>query len=81
MWFALQEVTSRTLALWRAALETIGLAHVRTSLDRAEPARVPAPQRRTGVARPSTGPLRARQDFAKNAGPIHGARDGKEGGL
>ena len=29
---ALQEVTSRTLPLWRAALETIGISHVRASL-------------------------------------------------
>ena len=36
---ALQEVTSRTLPLWRAALETIGISHVRASLDRADPAR------------------------------------------
>jgi exonuclease III len=33
---ALQEVTYRTLPLWKAALETIGLAHVRTSLERAD---------------------------------------------
>jgi exonuclease III len=46
---ALQEVTERTLRSWRAALETIGMADVRTSLDRADPARVPAPRRRTGV--------------------------------
>src|SRR5215211_2781646 len=46
---ALQEVTDRTLPLWRAALATIGLAHVRMSLDRVDPARVPADRRRTGV--------------------------------
>jgi exodeoxyribonuclease III len=46
---ALQEVTYRTLPLWRVALETIGLAHVRTSLDRANPARVPVARRHTGV--------------------------------
>ena len=46
---ALQEVTARTLPLWRAALETTGLAGVRTSLDHADQARDPAAQRRTGV--------------------------------
>ena len=46
---ALQEVTDRTVPLWRAALETIGLAHARASLDGADPARVPAARRRTGV--------------------------------
>jgi exonuclease III len=46
---ALQEVTDRTVPLWRAALETIGLPHARTSLDGADPGRVPAARRRTGV--------------------------------
>jgi exonuclease III len=46
---ALQEVTHRTLPLWRAALETIGLAGVRTSLDHADQARAPAARRGTGV--------------------------------
>ena len=46
---ALQEVTTRTLPLWRAALETIGISHVRASLDRADPAREPAARRSTGV--------------------------------
>jgi exodeoxyribonuclease-3 len=46
---ALQEITSRTLPLWRAALKTIGLQHVRASLDRADPAREPATRRVTGV--------------------------------
>jgi exodeoxyribonuclease III len=54
---ALQEVTSRTLPLWRAALETIGIAHVRASLDRADPARVPAARRSTGVLLGSRTPL------------------------
>jgi exonuclease III len=54
---ALQEVTSRTLPLWRAALETIGIAHVRASLDRADPARVPAGRRSTGVLLGSRTPL------------------------
>jgi exonuclease III len=46
---ALQEVTDRTLPLWKAALKTIGLPHVRASLDRADPSREPADRRRTGV--------------------------------
>jgi exonuclease III len=46
---ALQEVTARTLPLWRAACETIGLPHVRCSLDTADPRREPASRRRTGV--------------------------------
>ena len=46
---ALQEVTDRTVPLWRAALETIGLPHARASLDGADPGRVPAARRRTGV--------------------------------
>jgi exonuclease III len=54
---ALQEVTSRTLPLWGAALETIGIAHVRASLDRADPARVPAARRSTGVLLGSRTPL------------------------
>jgi len=54
---ALQEVTSRTLPLWRAALVTIGIAHVRASLDRADPARVPAARRSTGVLLGSHTPL------------------------
>ena len=54
---ALQEVTHRTLPLWRAALEMIGLAHVRASLDGADPAREPAARRRTGVLLSSRAPL------------------------
>jgi exodeoxyribonuclease III len=54
---ALQEVTSRTLPLWRAALETIGISHVRASLDRADPARKPAARRSTGVLLGSRTPL------------------------
>ena len=46
---ALQEVTDRTLPLWRVVLERIGLPHVRASLDYAEPCRAPAQRRRTGV--------------------------------
>ena len=45
----LQEVTDRTLPLWRAVLARIGLPHVRSSLDTADPARAPASRRRTGV--------------------------------
>jgi exonuclease III len=46
---ALQEVTDRTLPLWKAALRTIGLPHIRSSLDGADPSREPADRRRTGV--------------------------------
>jgi exonuclease III len=46
---ALQEVTKVTLPPWRAALERIGLAHVRASLDGADPSRAPPSRRRTGV--------------------------------
>jgi exodeoxyribonuclease-3 len=53
----LQEVTDRTLSLWRAALYRIGIAHVRASLDRADPARVPGARRRTGVLLGSRKPM------------------------
>ena len=56
---ALQEVTSATLPLWRAACETIGLPYVRASLDTADPARAPATRRRTGVLLASRAPLEA----------------------
>jgi exonuclease III len=46
---ALQEVTERTLMPWRAALEQIGLAHIRISLEDADRSRAPAERRRTGV--------------------------------
>jgi exonuclease III len=46
---ALQEVTAGNLELWRAALRTIGLAHVECSLDDADPRREPARRRTTGV--------------------------------
>ncbi|MFL5847391.1 MAG: endonuclease/exonuclease/phosphatase family protein [Solirubrobacteraceae bacterium] len=46
---ALQEITERTLPLWRVVLERIGLPYVRASLDHAEPSRAPAQRRRTGV--------------------------------
>jgi exonuclease III len=54
---ALQEITDRTLPLWRAALTRIGLPHVRASLDVADPARAPAARRRTGVLLSARGPL------------------------
>ena len=46
---ALQEVTARTLPLWRAACAMLGLQHVRASLDDSDPRREPAGRRRTGV--------------------------------
>jgi exonuclease III len=55
---ALQEITAATLALWRVALERIGLPHIRASLDSADPARAPASRRRTGVLLASSTPLR-----------------------
>lgn len=55
---ALQEVTARTLPLWRAALATIGLPHVLASLDTADPRRAPASRRVTGVLIASRRPLR-----------------------
>jgi exonuclease III len=54
---ALQEITGRTLPMWRAALATIGLAHVRASLDDVDPRRQPASRRRTGVLLSSRAPL------------------------
>jgi exodeoxyribonuclease III len=45
---ALQEITSRTLPLWQAALEMIAMPHVRASLDRGN-SRAAANRRRTGV--------------------------------
>ena len=54
---ALQEVTSRTLPLWKAALATVGLPHIRASLDEADPTRQPAARRRTGVLLGSRAPL------------------------
>ena len=46
---ALQEVTRQTLALWRHAFALMGLGHVKSSLDRADPAREPRSRRTTGV--------------------------------
>ena len=54
---ALQEITRRTLPLWKAALATIGLPHIRASLDDADPRRQPAARRRTGVLISSRRPL------------------------
>jgi len=54
---ALQEVTARTLPLWRAACSTVGLGHVRASLDGADPQREPSARRRTGVLVASRTPL------------------------
>ena len=54
---ALQEITRRTLPLWRAALSTIGLTHIRASLDGADPGRQPTDRRRTGVLLSSRAPL------------------------
>src|SRR4051812_31769400 len=54
---ALQEITDRTLPLWRAALAQIGLPHVRASLDDAAPSRAPAARRRTGVLLGSATPF------------------------
>ena len=56
---ALQEVTTRTRALWAAACATLGLPHVRCSLDDADPARVPAGPRRHGVLLAAREPLEA----------------------
>src|SRR3954470_10084894 len=53
----LQEVSSRTLPMWRAACRTIGLPHVLASLDAADPARQPATRRRTGVLLAARTPL------------------------
>jgi endonuclease/exonuclease/phosphatase family metal-dependent hydrolase len=56
---ALQEVTRRTVPLWRSAFAFMGLAHVRASLDDADPAREPAARRATGVMLASRTPLGA----------------------
>jgi exonuclease III len=54
---ALQEVTARTLPLWRAAFATLGLPHVACSLEGADRAREPAGRRRTGVLLAAREPL------------------------
>jgi exonuclease III len=56
---ALQEVTARTLPLWRAACGVLGLGHVACTLDSADPARAPAGPRRTGVLLAARAPLEA----------------------
>ena len=56
---ALQEVTKRTLPFWRSACASLGLPHVRASLDHADPARQPASRRRTGVLIAAREPLSA----------------------
>ena len=56
---ALQEVTKRTLPLWRSACATIGLPHVRASLDDADPSRQPSSRRTTGVLVAAKEPLSA----------------------
>ena len=53
---ALQEVTRRTLPLWRRAFELLGLGYVRSSLDDALPA--PGAVGKTGVILASRTPLR-----------------------
>jgi exonuclease III len=54
---ALQEVTARTLPLWEAACAAVGLGHVACTLGAADPARVPAGPRRTGVLLAAREPL------------------------
>ena len=61
---ALQEISSRTLPMWRAACATIGLPHVLASLDDADPDREPAARRRTGVIIASRLPLSARPELS-----------------
>lgn len=55
---ALQEVTRRTLPIWRSAFQLMGLVHVRASLDHADPTRTPATRRTTGVMLASRTPFR-----------------------
>jgi exodeoxyribonuclease-3 len=54
---ALQEVTARTLPLWREACIGLGLSHIVASLDAADPRREPASRRRTGVLLAARAPL------------------------
>jgi exonuclease III len=54
---ALQEVTARTLPLWKQALPAIGLSRVHCSLEGADPAREPRGRRRTGVLLAARRPL------------------------
>jgi exonuclease III len=60
---ALQEVTAGSWPLWRAALETIGLAYAACSLDGADPARQPIGRRRTGVVIAARRPLAAAESL------------------
>src|SRR3954452_10652118 len=62
---ALQEVAARTLAMWRPAFRTIGLPHVRASLDAADPAREPYGRRRTGVLLAARHPLSGDPDLLR----------------
>ena len=55
---ALQEITHRTLPLWRVVLERLGLPHVRASLDTADRSRALGSGRRTGVLLGSRAALR-----------------------
>lgn len=55
---ALQEITHRTLPLWRAVLERLGLPHVRASLDIADRSRALGSGRRIGVLLGSRAALR-----------------------
>src|SRR5215207_9158268 len=54
---ALQEVTERTVPMWKVVLDRIGMPHHRASLEGADPRREPATQRRTGVLIGSRSPL------------------------
>ena len=54
---AIQEVTERTLPLWRAACTDLGLGNTICSLDGADPRRGPPSRRRTGVLIASRTPL------------------------
>jgi exodeoxyribonuclease-3 len=54
----LQEVTARTLPMWREACHVIGLPHVAASLDTADRRREPASRRRSGVLLAARLPLR-----------------------
>lgn len=58
---ALQEVTRRTLPLWRGAFELLGLAYVRSSLDDPQPLRGSG-RRATGVMLASRAPLAEARD-------------------
>jgi exonuclease III len=55
---ALQEITQRTLPLWRVVLERLGLPHVRASLDTGDLSRALGSWRRTGVLLGSRAALR-----------------------